>query len=158
MAGVWNVNLNRRMAGLVALLGAQLANMPAAEIAQATSTKFLFSQPLSLASALEIALKQNPDILRAQKDVEAAEGILIQTRAIAVPKLQLNGRYAAIDSGDVDKLRLPSGTNNAIGALFSGPSGFSIGTDQSWSSQIRLVQSLYEGGRIVSSWRMGRLT
>src|SRR5207247_10459816 len=36
--------------------------------------------------------------------------------------------------------------------------GFTVGTDQSWATQIRLVQSLYEGGRMASSLRAGRLT
>jgi outer membrane protein TolC len=35
--------------------------------------------------------------------------------------------------------------------------GFTFGTDQSWGSQIRLEQSLYEGGRIISSLRAARL-
>ena len=153
MAGVWNVNLR---CALVGILLAQVAGVAGAESSRVGN--FPFNEPLTLTNALHIALRQNPDILRAQKDLEAAEGIAIQSRAIAVPKLQLNGHYSAIDSGDVDKLRLPSGTNSAISALFSGSGGFSIGTDQSWQSQIRLVQSLYEGGRMVSSLRTGRLT
>ena len=36
--------------------------------------------------------------------------------------------------------------------------GFSFGTDQSWSSQVRLVQSVYEGGRMSSAFRSARLT
>src|SRR5437667_8011831 len=144
MAGVWNVNLRWLMVALLALLGARFARAAGADIPKPPSTDFVFNQPLTLPGAVNLALKQNPDILRAQKDLEAAQGIVIQTRAIVVPKLSLNGRYSAIDSADVDKLRLPG--TNAINNLFANTGGFSIGTDQSWSSQIRLVQSLYEGG------------
>ena len=42
-------------------------------------------QPLSLAQAINIALQQNPNTLRARKDLEAAEGVSIQMRAIAIP-------------------------------------------------------------------------
>jgi outer membrane protein TolC len=35
---------------------------------------------------------------------------------------------------------------------------FTFGPDQNWVTQIKLVQSLYEGGRILSSLRVARLT
>src|SRR6266446_7812893 len=113
----------------------------AAESATVTNN---FSQPLSLADALNVALRQNPNILRAQKDLEAAQGVIIQTKAIAIPKVRISGAYSAIEPTDVDSppASIPS---------------FTFGTDQSWSSQIRLVQSLYEGGRMVSAFRAARL-
>ena len=61
--------------------------------------------------------------------------------------MRATGNYAAIEPSDVDT---PPVDPKTI--------GFTFGTDQSWSSQIRLVQSLYEGGRIVSSLRAARLT
>jgi len=39
-----------------------------------------FGAPLSLAEALNLALRQSPSILRAQKDLEASQGIVVQTR------------------------------------------------------------------------------
>src|SRR5207247_2185567 len=74
-----------------------------------------------------------------------AQGVVIQTRAIAIPKVRLTGNYSALEGTDVDKPAISIG-------------GFTFGTAQSWGSQIRLVQSLYEGGRIVSSFRAARLT
>src|SRR5437016_6179753 len=97
------------------------------------ATNSLITQPLSRAEAINVALRQNPSILRAQKDVAAAHGVMIQTRAIAMPKLRLTGNYTAVEPTDVDK---PS-TNIP---------GFSFGTDQSWATQLRLVQSIYEAG------------
>src|SRR5258707_7878970 len=49
-------------------------------------TSFI-SSPLSLADAVNLALRQNPAILRAQKDLEASQGVVIQTRAVALPRL-----------------------------------------------------------------------
>jgi outer membrane protein TolC len=103
------------------------------------------TQPLALADSINIALQQNPNIVRAQKDVEAAQGVVIQTRAIAIPKLQAAGSYSGVQNTDVDTPRV------AI-------PNFTFGTDQAWASQIRLVQSLYEGGRILSSLRVAKLT
>ncbi len=126
---------------------------PFAGADQPPVTNSILTQPLSLADAVNLALKQNPSILRAQKDLEAAQGVAIQTRAIAVPKLRATGGYSALEPSDVDSVAIPGlafGTNAGAGVNF--------GTDQSWSSQLRLVQSLYEGGRMVSALRAARLT
>jgi outer membrane protein len=101
------------------------------------------TQPISLADAVNLALTQNPNIRRAQKDLEASQGVVIQTRAIAVPKLRITGDYDAKQKSNVDVIS----TN-----------GFNLGSDQNWDAQIRVVQSLYEGGRIASSLRVAKLT
>jgi len=102
-----------------------------------------FGSPVSLADAVDLALQKNPNILRAQKDLEAAQGIIIQTRAIVIPKVVTTGTYAAAEGSDVDTFQTP---------------GITFGTEQNWTAQIRLVQSLYEGGRLASSLRVARLT
>jgi len=101
------------------------------------------TNPISLADAVNLALHQNPSILRAQKDIEATQGLSIQTRAIAIPKVVGTGSYNAAQPGDVD--------------TFTAPGGISFGNDQNWQTQIKLVQSFYEGGRILSSFRVARL-
>lgn len=102
-----------------------------------------FGGPLALADAVNLALRQSPAILRAQKDLEAAQGIVIQTRAIALPTVAVGGSYARVQRTDVD--------------IFEAP-GFTFGTPQNWSSQVKLVQSLYEGGRLLSAFRAAGLT
>jgi outer membrane protein len=112
-------------------------------IVSASATNNFVPQPLSLADAVNLALQRNPNILRAQKDMEVAQGVIIQTRAIAIPKVNLSGSYAAAQPSDVDTVVSPT---------------FTFGPDQNWVSQIMLVQSLYEGGRILSALRVARLT
>jgi outer membrane protein len=106
------------------------------------ATNAFISEPLSLAEAVNLALRQNPDIRRAQADLETTEGIVIQTRAVAIPTVGIVGEYNIIDEGAIDT---PPGL------------GFTFGSDQSWRTQIRLVQSIYEGGRILSGLRAARL-
>ncbi len=130
---------------LHALLWLFLFASPALAAPTLPTTNAFTAQPLSLADTINIALRQNPNILRAQKDLEAAQGIVAQTRAIAIPKVQAAGSYSSVQSTDVDTPRV------AI-------PDFNFGTEQAWASQIRLVQSLYEGGRILSSLRAARLT
>jgi outer membrane protein len=107
-----------------------------------TATNTFIPQPLSLADAVNLALQRNPNILRAQKDLEATRGVIIQTRAIAIPKINLTGDFSAAQASDVDMITAP---------------GITFGTDQNWATQIKLVQSLYEGGRILSALRAARL-
>lgn len=97
---------------------------------------------LSLADAVNVALARNPDVRRARKDIEATEGVVIQTRAIALPTFGINGSYAAVQRTDTD--------------IFEAP-GFTFGTPQNWVSQVKLVQNFYQGGRILSAFRVGRL-
>jgi outer membrane protein len=102
-------------------------------------------QPLSLKDAINIALEHNYTIRKGRHDVEAAHGIAIQTRAIALPKLRANGDYLATDQTED----------------FPTPPGFpdvNFDADQRWAASLRLIQSIYEGGRITSGWRAARLT
>jgi len=107
-------------------------------------TNSLPAEPLSLAQALDLAIQHNPAIQKARKDLEITEGVVLQTRAIAWPKLQIAGSYAATEPSGVDKppIAIP---------------GFTFGSDQSWQSQVRVVQTIYEGGRMLSSVRAARL-
>ena len=99
------------------------------------------SKPLTLADALNLSLRQNRTILKSASDLEAAHGISLQVRAVAIPKVQLTGNYTATDK-------------NALESVFPGQSQ----ARQSWDTGIRIVQSIYEGGRIRSSIRVAKLT
>jgi TolC family type I secretion outer membrane protein len=122
-----------------------------AQAALSSAPHQFITQPLSLADALDLALQQNPNILRARKDLEAAQGVIIQTRAVVLPKVGVTGSFNALQPTDVDSFSFPT---NIPG--FSG--GIHFGVDENWTSQIRLVQSIYEGGRMLSALRVARLT
>ena len=101
------------------------------------------STPISLADSVNYALVQSPSILRAQKDLLATQGVVIQTRAVALPSVNIGSSYSAAQRSDVDIVEAP---------------GFVLGTPQNWSSQIKVQQSFYEGGRLLSSLRVARLS
>lgn len=101
------------------------------------------TRPLSLADAMNIALQQNPTILEAQNDLAASHGVVVQTRAVVMPKIQVTGQFEAIAKNSIDT---PEGAN------------FTFGTDKSWTVGVRIVQSIYDGGRMLSGLRAARLT
>ena len=135
----------------LALAGvALLSAISPASAGQFSSPRPFVTEPLSMAEAVNLALGQNPAILRARKDIEAAEGIAIQTRAIAIPRVVVSGAFNAVQPADVDVLSLSNIGGTGL--------GFTFGTDKNWTTQIKLVQSLYEGGRMLSGFRVARLT
>lgn len=100
-------------------------------------------RPLTLAEALDLALSHNAEVRKARQDLEAATGLAIQTRAVALPRLEASAGYTVRESGGVEQFPVP-------GLPLSFPN------DQ-WSAGIRLVQTVYQGGRLTSARRSARL-
>jgi outer membrane protein TolC len=108
--------------------------------ADTNSTAWL-TRPLSLADALNTALTQNAAILKAQNDLEASHGVVVQTRAVALPRVTAGGQYKYTDPG-------------AIEGFFSGSSQ----PNENWSTGIQIVQSIYEGGKLRAAIRAADAT
>jgi outer membrane protein len=98
-----------------------------------TNTPAWLTRPLSLADALNTALLQNATILKAQSDLQASHGLVVQTRAVALPQVTASGQYKAID---------PSAVESTV--FFNQPA-------QNWNSGIQIVQSIYEGGKLMAA-------
>lgn len=98
------------------------------------------TRPLSVADALDTALQQNAAILKAKNDLESTYGLVVQTRAIALPKLTASGNYTYTDPGAIENF------------------GTIPQPNQSWNAGFRIVQSIYEGGRLGAAIRAARLT
>ncbi len=139
---------------LAGLTTARPAAPPATAAAPVTNAAPAWlTRPLGLTECVNIALDQNAAILKSKRDLEATYGVVIQTRAIALPKIRVSGSYTAIDPGAVDTLTI----NPPPPPIFGNFNGIIPG-NQNWSADIRLVQSIYEGGRIRSALRTARLT
>ncbi len=102
------------------------------------------TKPLSEADAINIALQGNSTILKSRSDIEAAYGIVVQTRAIAWPKLRAGGNYQWSDQ--IETLEL------------AGFPPLSFQRENVWTAGVQLVQSIYEGGRVKAALRTARLT
>src|SRR5215211_6763608 len=62
-------------------------------------------RPLSLADALDIALQQNSSVRKSSASLEATYGIVVQTRAIALPRLGVSSSYSANEESATDRFR-----------------------------------------------------
>ena len=100
------------------------------------------SRPLSVADTLNIALAQNAAILKAKNDLEGEYGLVVQTRAIALPQVQATGKY----------------TDTEITAIQSFPGAYSPAPNQNWSAGVQITQSIYQGGRLHAAIQAAKAT
>ena len=115
---------------------------PAPPAAQDTNAAPVWlARPLSLKDTIDLALQQNGSILRGKSDLEAQYGLVVQTRAVAMPKLQASGGYQY--STETEAFPFP---------------GSPPVQDQTWNASIQLVQTIYQGGQLTSALRSARLT
>jgi outer membrane protein len=135
-----------RRAGRLALLACLALGLLAAVPVRADEginledTSAWSSHPLTLQESLDLALKDNADILQARDELEASYGISMQIRSIALPQLKASGDYTGYNARNIQALQvpLPAATHR-------------------WMANVRIEQSIYEGGRIRSSLRASTL-
>ncbi len=101
------------------------------------------TQPLSMVDALNLTLKQNSGLQKARADLEAARGLVIVTRAVALPTISASGNAQRESQSLIQKF---TGT---------GP-GF-LSPRDNWNTSIQIVQNIYQGGRTLSAIRAARL-
>ena len=116
---------------------------------------------MTLNDAVQIALKQNPDILNAIQQIRLTRGQLIEVAAQAVPKLQITSTYnqqqtALIANGrgqstSVIEVPNPSGGPPTIITLGGG------GTvqNQTWNITFQGTQLIFDGGATIAGIRAG---
>ena len=109
---------------------------------QITNFPAWLTRPLSLADALNTALQQNSALIKAKSDLEASYGVVVQTRAIVAPKVSVTGNYTDTDPGAIDKFPFPG---------IAQP-------HENWNANVQVIQSIYEGGRMMAGLRAAKLT
>lgn len=131
-----------RLVCLAGLVFISTASLRAADSASTNLPAWL-TRPLSLADALTVAEAQNAALQKARKDLESTHGLSIQTRAVALPRVNASGQYRAIDEAFVDSptVNIPGFDQN----------------NQSWNIGLEVTQTVYDGGRVQSSLRSSRL-
>ena len=101
------------------------------------------TRPLSLADSLNLALQQNATILKARNDLEASHGVVVQTRAVALPQVHATGQYKDSDPHAIENFPIP---------------GAPALPHQNWNAGVQIVQSIYDGGKLVAALRAAGVT
>ena len=121
---------------------------------------------LTLDRAVDIALKQNPNMLKAIQQIELTRGQIIQVRAQALPQISVNGLYNQTDkallSGSGSQSSgsqggtSPSNGNSASGSMGENSSGGI--NPKSWEVNIKGTQMLYSGGQVRAAIHIAKFT
>ena len=130
---------------------------------------------MTLNDAVQIALKQNPDILNAIQQIRLTRGQLIQVAAQAMPQLQITSGYdqqqqdlvtngsrsggSAIQlinaSGrSVNSVEIPN-PNGPPSVISLGSVGSSAVQNQTWNIQFQATQLIFDGGATFSGIKAG---
>jgi outer membrane protein len=126
-------------AALVTAALTAVAETPLSAPSSTNASPAWLTRPLSLVDALNTALLQNASILKAKNDLEASHGVVVQTRAVALPQLGASGNYT-------DKeVTLSKGSPYAA-------------THQSWNTGIQVSQAIYEGGKLRAALKAATAT
>jgi len=105
-----------------------------------TNNAAWLTRPLSLADAMNVALAQNATILKAKNDLEASHGLVVQTRAVALPQVQASAKYT-----DQEITLSPGGVPFAV-------------PHQDWNAGIQISQAIYEGGKLRAAIKAASAT
>ncbi len=123
---------------LISLLSALAFAVSAAE----TNAPAWLARPLSVADALNVALAQNATLLKAKNDLQAAHGLVVQTRAVALPQVVASGKY---QDEELTLLQTIPGTT------ISSP-------HQNWNTGVQIVQNIYTGGKLIAAIKAAKVT
>jgi outer membrane protein TolC len=103
-------------------------------------------ESMTLQDCLDLALKQNPSILKAQQEIRRTQGVIVETRAPAVPQITASGNGEIIDSHAIDAYPIP-GVNTVT-----------RNQEEPWSAQVQISQLVYQGGRVSAALRAAKLS
>ncbi len=132
------------------------------------------TKELTLDEAVQIALKQNPDILKALQEIERTRGLVIEVRGQALPRLLSTGNYNQQDRGlfrdsgggatsatasTVGTAAENNAANNQASATAQQQAQSAIGRlDKNWQVTIEGRQLLYSGGQVAAAMRAAKFT
>ncbi len=106
-------------------------------------------QTMTLQDCIDLALRQNPSILKAQEEIRRTHGVIVEARAAAIPQITASGSYQRIDRNAIDAFPISSNNNNAT--VFKNQ-------EQPWSAQVEVSQLVYSGGRVRAALRAAKLS
>lgn len=146
------------------------------KVEQAPFASKFSAKSLTLDDAVQTALRQNPQVLNAEQEIERTRGQVIQVRAQALPQIGVTANYQQQDRSLLQSsFGGPQSTaqNTPVGvatqavrpaAATTGTSGVSKTAlqnfiqNKTWVVTIEARQVLYSGGQVLAGIRIAKLT
>lgn len=102
---------------------------------------------LTLDESVQLALRNNPDILQALAEIRRVHGLYLEIRAQALPRVALSANYEQ----QADELANGGGGSGGLADLFSN-------NNESWRVSIQGSQLLYSGGAVRGAVDIARFS
>jgi outer membrane protein TolC len=103
-----------------------------------TNVNGLGMRTFTLDQAVQTALQQNPDILRARQEIRRTKGVLIEVLSQALPRVAGTGTFRRTDP------------NLGGGSFLGGGGGGGAGTDNTYFFRVQATQLVFSGSVIPS--------
>ena len=126
------------------------------------------SLDITLDRAVEIALRQNPDILLAIEEIRRTRGLVVEVRSQALPNIGLTSGYNQTDPALNDSVTggiasTTVSTVNSVGnPVIVEQSSVGFGNfdtqDKSWQVSIEAEQIIYSGGQVRAALNIAKFT
>jgi outer membrane protein TolC len=100
------------------------------------------SRDLTLTQAVELAIRQNPQILKQKQEIERTRGLVIEVRAQALPRVAVASSYTQQDENLIETF--PFGATT-------------LQQDTNWNVSIQATQLIYSGGQTNAALRAARI-
>ncbi len=109
-------------------------------------------ESLRLQDCIDLALRQNPTILKAREEIRRNQGVVVEVRAQAVPQVTASGSYEGISRQAIDAFPFPAtGATNSPSTVFKNQ-------EQPWTAVVEISQLIYAGGRVNAALRAAKLS
>lgn len=110
---------------------------------------------VTLPQCLDLALKQNPAILKAQQEIRRTRGLIVEARAEILPHITATGEYRQVDPDSIDRFTSPTPAGSTNGVSIP---PFKFGNDEHpWRARVEATQLVYSGGRATAGIRAAKL-
>jgi outer membrane protein len=97
---------------------------------------------VTLEQAVDLAMRDNPDIRKALQEIERTRGVIVEVRAQALPRAGLAGRYDERDPQLIE----------------TGGGGGGSTEGRSWNVALEVRQLLYSGGQVNAALNIADIT
>jgi outer membrane protein TolC len=140
------------------------------------------TRDLTLDEAVQLAIRQNPDILSAEQEIKRTRGVVLEVQAQALPHLTVTNDFTQVDkklltsgggsstsssatggestaatSGSGAASSAPSSRSSSMGSSTGAAAGSNPMT-QSWDVTITASQLIYSGGQVAAAIHIAKFT
>jgi outer membrane protein TolC len=166
--------MNKNPILAAALLAAGAAGAVALAQTEPPTTATRTTQDLTLDEAVQTAVRQNPDILRAEQEIRRTRGVVLQVEAQALPQISVGNEFNVVSKNLLLDGGPPASTGGSGGASTSGSGAAAAAPTpeaasaeaaaeknpmtQSWDVTVTVSQLIYSGGQVTAAIHIAKYT